>query len=58
MNEEEDAFEQELKAAPWAYGQRKPPTLLEIMARMRRAGLGEDADWLARFIPAENAERP
>ena len=59
MNDD-DAFEQELRAAPWGYGQRRPPTFLEILERMRRAGLGEEADWLAReyAIRAGSAERP
>ena len=45
---DDDAFEQELRAAPWGYGQRRQPTFLEILERMRRAGLGEEADWLLR----------
>ena len=49
MNYEDDALEQELKAAPWGYGQRRPPTFLEILDRMRRVGLGEEADWLLRW---------
>jgi len=48
VNYEDDALEQELKAAPWGYGQRRPPTFLEILDRMRRVGLGEEADWLLR----------
>jgi len=48
VNDEDDALEQELKAAPWGYGQRRPPTFLEILDRMRKAGLGEEADWLLR----------
>lgn len=46
--EEDDAFEQELKAAPWAYGQQKPLTFFEVLYRMRRHGLGQEADWLLR----------
>lgn len=45
---EDDAFEQELKAAPWGYGQRREPMLFEILEKMRRAGLGNEADWLLR----------
>ena len=48
VNEEDDAFEQELKAAPWAYGQMKALTLQEIIYRMRRQGLYQEADWLLR----------
>ena len=43
-----DEFEEELRAAPWAYGQRQPQTFLEILARMRVAGLDTEADWLLR----------
>ena len=57
---EDEAFDLELRAAPWGYGQRRQPTFLEILERMRRAGLGEEADWMAReyAIRAESAERP
>jgi hypothetical protein len=48
VNEEDDAFEQELKAAPWGYGQQKPLTFLEVLYRMRKQGLGREADWLLR----------
>ena len=50
---EGEAFEAELRAAPWGYGQQKPLTLHEVLTRMRERGLDDEADWvvaeLARF---------
>ena len=43
---EGEAFEAELAAAPWAYGQVKPLNLHEIVVRMRSRGLEEEADWV------------
>lgn len=43
---EDEAFENELEAAPWAFGQAKPFTLHEILTRMRCVGLDQEADWL------------
>ncbi len=48
VNDEDEAFEQELKAAPWAFGQSKPLTIFEVIYRMRKQGLGQEADWLLR----------
>lgn len=38
------AWEQELQRAPWGYGQRKPPTIDEVLWIMRRHGLTVEAD--------------
>jgi hypothetical protein len=43
---EGEAFEAELAAAPWAYGQIKPLNLHEVLARMRGRGLDDEADWV------------
>lgn len=48
VDDEDEAFEQELKAAPWAFGQSKPLTIFEVLYRMRKQGLGQEADWLLR----------
>ncbi len=44
MKEEDDAFEQELKAAPWAYGQQID--MLFIVSQLQRHGLHREAKWL------------
>lgn len=44
MNEEDDAFDQELKAAPWAYGQ--PMDIFFVIAQLQRHGLHREARWL------------
>ena len=53
LTPEGEAFEAELHAAPWGYGQQKPLTLHEVLIRMRERGLEDEADWvvaeLARF---------
>lgn len=43
---EGEAFEAELAAAPWAYGQQQPLTLHEVLVRMRARGLEDEADWI------------
>ena len=43
---EGEAFEAELRAAPWAYGQTPTLTLHEVLARMRGRGLDDEADWI------------
>jgi hypothetical protein len=48
VNEEDDAFDQELRAAPWAYGQQKPLDFHRVLYAMRKAGLMREADWLQR----------
>jgi hypothetical protein len=44
VNEEDDAFEQELKAAPWGYGQ--PIDIDFVIAQLQRHGLHREAKWL------------
>ena len=43
---EGEAFEAELRAAPWAYGQTPTLNLHEVLARMRGRGLDDEADWI------------
>ena len=43
---EGEAFEAELAAAPWAYGQSPTLNLHEVLARMRGRGLDDEADWI------------
>ena len=43
---EGEAFEAELRAAPWAYGQTPTLTLHEVLVRMRGRGLDDEADWI------------
>ena len=45
---EGEAFEAELRAAPWGYGQARELTLTEVIYRMRAQGLDVEADWLLR----------
>ena len=44
VNDEDDAFEQELKAAPWGYGQ--PIDIFFVVAQLHRHGLHREAKWL------------
>lgn len=50
VTQEDDAFEQELKAAPWAYGQKREPSVYEILNKMRAHGLIVEADIIARLL--------
>ena len=43
-SEEDEAFEQELKAAPWGYGQ--PIDIFFVIAQLKRHGLHREAKWL------------
>jgi hypothetical protein len=45
---EGEAFEAELAAAPWAYGQSRELTINEVLYRMRAQGLDVEADWVLR----------
>lgn len=45
---EGEAFEAELAAAPWAYGQNRELTISEVLYRMRAQGLDVEADWVLR----------
>jgi hypothetical protein len=46
VSEEDDAFEQELKAAPWGYGQKQGNRLANAFVAMRRMGLHDEATLL------------
>jgi hypothetical protein len=48
LKNEDDEFEQELQAAPWAFGQLTVLTIFEVIYRMREQGLNKEADWLLR----------
>ena len=43
VSEEDDAFEQELKAAPWGYGQKQGDRIANALAKLRQSGFGEQA---------------
>ena len=47
---EPGAWERELQRAPWGYGQRKTPTIDEVLWIMRRHGLSVEADIIAAEI--------
>lgn len=51
------AWEQELQRAPWAYGQRKPPTIDEVLWIMRRHGLTVEADIIVAELTRLKAEK-
>ena len=44
VDDEDEAFEQELKAAPWGYGQ--PIDIFFVIAQLKRHGLHREAKWL------------
>ena len=46
------AWDRELKRAPWAYGQYKPPTIDEVLWLMRKHGLTKEADIVAAELAA------
>lgn len=46
------AWDAELKRAPWGYGQRKPPTIDEVLWIMRKHGLTKEADIVAAELSA------
>jgi hypothetical protein len=43
VSEEDDAFEQELKAAPWGYGQKQGDRIANALSKLRQSGFGEQA---------------
>jgi len=47
---EPGAWKREMEKAPWAYGQKREPDLLEILTRMRAHGLDVEADIIAREL--------
>lgn len=50
------AWDNELKAAPWGYGQRKKPDVEEALWNIRKAGLLVEANVLAAEIAGLQAE--
>jgi hypothetical protein len=53
---EPGAWERELQRAPWAYGQKKPPTLNEVLWTLRKLGLSVEADIIAAEIAKLKAD--
>lgn len=47
---EPGAWKREMEKAPWAYGQKREPEMLEILTRMRAHGLDVEADIIAREL--------
>ena len=47
---EPGSWERELKRHPWGYGQKREPTIAEILYRMRAHGLDKEADIIAREL--------
>ena len=47
---EPGAWKREMEKAPWAYGQKREPDMLEILTRMRAHGLDVEADIIAREL--------
>ena len=47
---EPGSWERELKRHPWGYGQKREPTIAEILYRMRAHGLNKEADIIAREL--------
>ena len=47
---EPGSWERELKRHPWGYGQKREPTIAEILYRMRAHGLDTEADIIAREL--------
>ena len=47
---EPGAWKREMEKAPWAYGQKREPDVLEILTRMRAHGLDVEADIIAREL--------
>jgi len=56
VNEEDDAFEQELKAAPWGYGQKQGDRIANALSKLRQLGFGEEAFVLELEIKTLKAE--
>lgn len=42
------SWAREMAKAPWAYGQRKPDTVDEILVMLRQRGMEREADILRR----------
>jgi len=52
----DDAFEQELRAAPWGYGQNQQQQVQFALAEIRQRGLWEQAAVLEREIKTLQTE--
>jgi hypothetical protein len=50
MNLEDEAFEQEMKAAPWGYGQSQLKKVEVALDNVRKAGLRDEAHILSLEI--------
>ena len=50
------AWANELRAAPWGYGQYKRPTVEEALWNVRKSGLSHEANVLAAEIAGLRAE--
>lgn len=44
------AWKREMEKAPWAFGQKREPTVVEILTKMRAHGLDREADVIARLL--------
>ena len=52
---EPGSWEREMRRAPWAYGQKREPDVIEILTRMRAHGLDVEADVIARLLAETKA---
>jgi hypothetical protein len=50
------AWKAELERAPWAFGQRKPPTVQEVLWTLRKCGFSVEADIIAAELAKSTAE--
>jgi hypothetical protein len=50
------AWQRELQRAPWAYGQKKQPTLNEVLWTLRKLGLSVEADIIAAEVAKIKAQ--
>jgi len=50
MNREDEAFEQEMKAAPWGYGQNQVKKVEDALTNVRMRGLWQEASILSLEI--------
>jgi hypothetical protein len=44
------AWKREMEKLPWAFGQKREPSVTEILTRMRAHGLDVEADIIARLL--------
>jgi hypothetical protein len=50
------AWKAELERAPWAFGQRKPPTVQEVLWTLRKCGFSVEADIIAAELAKSTVE--